>query len=88
MTFIEKSIRLQSVYIKRNIFTRKNEKFRQVIVSMFILTRSSEWIFNPMRYTGYLHVHRRTSVRAYRFVSLHKINPRFHRKFAFEKMPN
>ena len=36
---------------KTDFLLRRNEKI-QVIVSMIMLTRSSERIFNPMRYTG------------------------------------
>jgi len=52
-----KFIGLQSVVIKKRFEVDKNQIFSsekgefQVIVFMIMLTRSSERIFNPMRYT-------------------------------------
>ena len=53
-----KSVRLIPVFIKNDLKFIKNRFFLvkkleiQVIVFMTMLTRSSERIFNPMRYTG------------------------------------
>ena len=54
-----KSIRIYPVFIKKRLKVNKksfssSEKKRnsEVIISIIKLTRSSEMIFNPMRYTG------------------------------------
>ena len=53
-----KSIRLQLVFIKQKFEVNKKQIFSseemkiQVIVFMILFTRSSERIFNSMRYTG------------------------------------
>ena len=60
---ISKSISLYPVFVRKNwiqykkgLFIEKKYKM-QVIISMIIPTRSSERIFNAMRYTGNIYIY-------------------------------